>query len=99
MDLLRVVTRMLNDPSQIKNFMDLAEECGISPEKRRSLQPPCAASPTEEVIKDIVGRKPFYNVAALFTDLSNMGRLDVIEAMSLHFIGKQCHFTVFNAIQ
>ena len=84
---MRVVTRKLNKP-QMKNFKELAAECGIPAEKYNSLQPPCADSPTEEVMNDIIGRKPFYTVDELFTDLREMNRSDVVEVISPYFIGK-----------
>jgi len=82
---MRVVTRKLNK-RQMQNFKDLAAECGIPAEKYNSLQPPCADSPTEEVMKDIIGRKPFYTVDELFTDLREMNRSDVVEVISPYFI-------------
>lgn len=90
LDLMREVTRMLNkaDNKQIKNFKDLAKECGIPAEKYRSLQPPCTESPTEEVLQDIVTRKPLYAVRDLFIDLCQMNRKDAIEAISIYFVGK-----------
>lgn len=90
LDLMREVTRLLNvaDNRRIKNFKDLAKECGIPAEKYRSLQPPCTESPTEEVLQDIVGRKPFYTVRELFIDLREMNRKDAIEAISIYFVGK-----------
>lgn len=90
LDLMREVTRMLNkaDNKGIKTFKDLAKECGIPAEKYRSLQPPCTESPTEEVLQDIVGRKPFYTVRDLFIDLGEMNRKDAIEAISIYFVGK-----------
>ena len=90
LDLMREVTRMLNeaDNKRIKNFKDLAKECGIPAEKYRCLQPPCTESPTEEVLQDIVGRKPFYTVRDLFIDLCEMNRKDAIEAISVYFVGK-----------
>ena len=90
LDLTRVVTSMLNvDNSQVKNYKDLADECGISSELYQSLQPPCADSPTKEVIHDIVGRRPQYTVEELFTNLRDMGRRDTIEAISRYFVGKK----------
>ena len=81
---------MLNgaDNTPIKNFKDLARECGISAERYRHLQPPCTESPTEAVLKDIVGRKPYYTVEELFTDLCDMERKDVVEEISPYFVGK-----------
>lgn len=88
LDLMREVTRLLNvaDNRRIKNFKDLAKECGIPAEKYWSLQPPCTESPTEEVLQDIVGRKPFYTVRELFIDLREMNRKDAIEAISIYFV-------------
>lgn len=83
---------MLNSPNnkQIRNYKDLARVCGIPEEKYESLQPPCVLSPTEEVIKDIVSRKPHYTVDDLLTNLCDMDRRDVIDAISRYFIGKCC---------
>lgn len=92
LDLMREVTRLLNlahGNRRIRNFTDLAEECGIPPEKYRSLQPPCTESPTENVLQDIVGRKPSYTVRELFIDLREMNRRDAIEAISIYFVGKE----------
>ena len=90
LDLMREVTCLLNDTTQIKSFKDLAKECGISPEIYNSLQPPCAESPTKEVLEDIVGRYPLYTVDELFLDLHKINRLDVVEAIGRHFIGIKC---------
>lgn len=78
---------MLNDSGKINTYKQLAEECGISHEINMSLQPPSPKSPTEEVMKDILGRNPYYTVDELFTDLREMGRTDVVEAISRHFEG------------
>ena len=90
LDLMREMTRMLNcsDNKQIRNYKDLARVCGIPEEKYESLKTPCVLSPTEEVIKDIVGRKPHYTVDELLTNWRDMDRKDVIEAISRFFIGK-----------
>lgn len=82
---------MLNgaDNSRVKNYKHLADECGISSELYKSLQPPCAGSPTKEVIEDIVGRRPNYTVEELFTNLRDMKRRDAIEAISCYFVGKK----------
>lgn len=89
---MAVITRMLNGPDikRIKNYKHLAWVCGIPAEKYESLQPPGAESPTEEVIRDIVGREPFYTVYELIKDLHNMKRLDAIKAIRLFFVGKYC---------
>ena len=90
---------MLNAPEnwRIKNYKDLARACNIPAEKYESLQPPCALAlfPTEEVIKDIVRRNPYYTVEKLFTDLRDMDRLDVINAISRYFVGKCCGSLLF----
>ena len=88
---MREITRMLNgaDNKPIKNFKDLADECGIAAERYRHLQPPCTESPTEAVLMDIVGRKPFYTVDDFFTDLRDMNRKDVVEEISPYFVGKK----------
>lgn len=78
---------MLNDSARVKTFKDLAEECGISPETYRSLQPADAESPIEEVLKDIVWRNPYYTVDELIIDLREMKRVDVINALRHHFNG------------
>lgn len=78
---------MLNDSARVKTYKDLAEECGISPETYRSLQPSNAESPTEEVLKDIVWRNPDYTVDELIIDLREMKRVDVIKALRRHFDG------------
>ena len=92
LDLMREMTRMLNysDNKQIGNYKDLARVCGVPEEKYESLQLPCVLSPTEEVIKDIVGRKPHFTVDELLTNLRDMDRRDVIDAISRYFIGKCC---------
>ena len=87
LNVMREVTSMLNDSSRGKTFKDLAEECGILPETYRSLQPPDAESPIEEVLKDIVWRHPYYTVGELMIDLREMKRVDVIEAIGRHFNG------------
>lgn len=96
LDLMRVVTSMLNsaDNSRVKNYKDLADECGISSDLYQSLQPPCAGSPTKEVIEEIVGRRPTYTVEELFTNLRDMERLDAIEAISCYFVGKEWIYPV-----
>ena len=82
---------MLNvsDAPQVKNYKDLADECDISSELYQSLEPPCADSPTKEVINDIVLRRPTYSMEELFTNLRDMQRLDAIEAISTYFVGKK----------
>ena len=82
---------MLNgaDNAQIKNYKDLADICGLSSDVYQSLQPPSADSPTKEVLSDIVTSKPRFTVEDLFTNLCNMKRVDVIEAISPYFVGKQ----------
>lgn len=94
LDLMRRVTSMLSgsDNPHVKNYKDLAEECGISSELYQSLQPPCADSPTKEVINDIVRRRPTYSVEELFTNLRDMKRLDAIEVISRYFVGKKITF-------
>ncbi len=95
LDLMRVVTSMLNtDNSRVKNYKDLADECGISSDLYQSLQPPCAGSSTKEVLEEIVGRKPNYTVEELFTNLHDMERLDAIEAIRCYFIGKEWIYPV-----
>ena len=88
LDLAREVTTMLNNPG-IKNYKDLASACGISRETYQSLQPPCADSPTQKTIEEIVQRKPKYTVEDLFKDLKDIKRTDVIEAISPYFEGKK----------
>lgn len=82
---------MLNVPdnSHLKNYKDLADACSISRELYQSLQPPCADSPTKEVIDDIVMRRPTYPVETLLLHFRDMKRLDVIEAISCYFVGKK----------
>ena len=91
LDLMRCVTSMLSgsDNSRVKNYKDLADECGISSELYQSLQPPCADSPTKEVLNDIVRRRPTYSVEELFTNLRDMKRLDAIEGITCFFVGKK----------
>ena len=91
LDLMREVTSMLNGPdnSQVKNYKDLANECGIPREKYQSLQPPCADSPTQKTIEEICQRKPTFTVEELFTNLHDMKRLDVIEAISTYYESKK----------
>ena len=88
LDLAREVATMLNNPG-IKNYKDLAYACGISRETYQSLQPPCADSPTQKTIEEIVQRKPKYTVEDLFKDLKDLKRTDVIEAISPYFEGKK----------
>ena len=88
LDLARQVATMLNNRA-LKNYKDLAVECGISGETCQSLQPPCADSPTQKTIEEIVQRKPEYTVDKLFKDLKDMERSDVIEAISPCFEGKK----------
>lgn len=92
LDIMAVITRKLNGPdnARTKNYKHLARVCGIPAEKYESLQPPGAESPTEEVIRDIVGRKPFYTVSELITDLHGMNRVDAIKAIRPFFVGKNC---------
>lgn len=87
---MRDVTSMLNgtDNVQIKNYKDLANSCGISSDVYESLQPPSADSPTKEVLDDIVRRKPTFTVEELLTNFRDMGRVEVIEAISPYFVGK-----------
>lgn len=88
---MRDVTSMLNgtDNAQIKNYKDLADICGIPSDVYQSLQPPSADSPTKEVLNDIVTRKPRFTVEELFTNLRDMMRVEVIEAISPYFVGKK----------
>lgn len=88
---MRDVTSMLNgaDNSQIKNYKDLADVCGITTGEYESLQPPSAESPTKEVLEDIVRRNPTFTVEQLVTDFLDMKRVDVIEAISPYFVGKR----------
>jgi len=94
LDLMRCVTSMLSgsDNSRVKNYKDLADECDIPSELYQSLQPPCADSPTKEVINDIVQRRPTYSVEELFANLRDINRLDAIEAISRYFVGKKITF-------
>ncbi|XP_022783770.1 uncharacterized protein LOC111324475 isoform X2 [Stylophora pistillata] len=87
LDLVREVTSLLNSPDSpvLKNYKDLAADCGISREKYESLQPPCADSPTQKTIEEIVQRNPKFSVEELFKNLSDMERLDVIEAISPYY--------------
>ena len=89
--LAQKVATMLNNPdnSAVKNYKYLAVECEISRETYQSLQPPCADSPTQKTIEDIVQRKPQYTVEELFQNLRDIQRLDVIEAISPYFEGKK----------
>ena len=82
---------MLNEPDSyhLKNYKDLAVLCGISSEFYKSFQPPCADSPTKNVINDIVKRRPTFSVEELFRNFRDMKRLDVIEALSCYFAGKK----------
>ena len=91
---------MLNrsDNPRVKNYKDLADECKISSELYHSLQPPCADSPTKEVINDIVGRRPTYSVEELFTNLRDMKRLDAIEAISCYFVGKDITYSMHKGL-
>ena len=88
---MRDVTSMLNgaDNAQIKNYKDLADICDIPSDVYQSLQPPSVDSPTNEVLNDIVTSKPRFTVEDLFTNLCDMKRVDVIEAISPYFVGKQ----------
>ena len=88
---MRDVTGMLNgaDNPLIKNYKDLARICGIAPDVYQSLQPPSVGSPTKEVLDDIVMRKPTFTVEELFTNFRDMKRVDVIEAISPYFVGKE----------
>ena len=91
LDLAQKVATMLNNPdnSTLKNYKYLAVECGISWKTLQSLQPPCADSPTQKTIEEIVRLKPEYTVDKLFEDLKDIERLDVIEAISPCFEGKK----------
>ncbi|KAL9988352.1 hypothetical protein ACROYT_G002788 [Oculina patagonica] len=88
LDLKRAVESMLNGPDNLhlKNYKDLADACGIRKELYQSLQPPCADSPTKEVMDDIIRRRPTYTVETLFLQFRDMKRLDVIEAISCYFV-------------
>ena len=90
-DLAQKVATMLNNPdnSTLKNYKDLGDACGISGETLKSLQPPCADSPTQKTIEEIVLLKPEYTVDKLFEDLKDIERSDVIEAISPYFEGKK----------
>ncbi|CAH3037877.1 unnamed protein product [Pocillopora meandrina] len=87
LELAREVTCMLNHSASpgVKYYEDLAAECGIPRETYESLQPPCADSPTQKTIEEIVQRKPDFTVEELFKNLIDMGRLDVIEAIRPYY--------------
>lgn len=87
LNLTRQLSSMLNDRDKPGTFKDVAHECGIAPEIYRSLQPPCTESPTVEVMKDILGRNPWYTIDELFTDLRDMDRVDAVEMICRHFKG------------
>ena len=91
LELAREVTCMLNDSASpgVKYYKDLAAECKIPREKYESLAPPCADSPTQKTIEEIVQRKPNFTVEELFKNLIDMGRLDVIEAIRPYYEGKK----------
>ena len=48
-----------------------------------------AESPTKEVLEDIVRHNPTFTVEELFTNVRDMKRMDVIEAISPYFVGKR----------
>lgn len=91
MDLMRVITSMLNGPddSRIKNYKYLASECQVSSDLYQSLQPPCPESPTALVLEEIVSQRPTFTMEQLLANLRDMDRVDAIHGISSYFVGKK----------
>lgn len=98
LDKMREITSMLNVPDNLtrKNYKDLADVCGVPSDLYQSLQPPCVASPTAAVLEEIVREKPHFTMYQLFLNLRDMNRLDVIQGISIFFVGKELVYSIIH---